>query len=306
MRGKCFEKQESNNMQRDKINKQGTTPAWMNRRTFLRVGGAVAGLGFGTGMYTWRVEPHWLEIVERPLPIRNLPESLAGCRLIQLSDLHIGPQVDDAYILNTFQRVKELSPDIIVYTGDFISYERDGFQRAARIFPHLPQGRLATLGILGNHDYGPRWSQLEVADRIADLAGDAGVRVLRNEVAGVQGLQVAGLDDLWAGQFQPETALSALDPAKASLVLSHNPDTVDKPGWDDYSGWILSGHTHGGQCKPPFLPAPLLPVRNRRYTAGEIPLSGGRRLYISRGVGHLIQVRFNARPEVTAFQLEQA
>jgi predicted MPP superfamily phosphohydrolase len=73
-----------------------------------------------------------------------------------------------------------------------------------------------------------------------------------------------------------------------------------------HDGWILSGHTHGGQCKPPFLTPPLLPVRNRRYTAGEFALDGGRRLYISRGVGHLRQVRFNVRPEVTVFELHSA
>ena len=66
---------------------------------------------------------------------------------------------------------------------------------------------------------------------------------------------------------------------------------------------MLSGHTHGGQCKAPFLPPPLLPVRNRRYTRGEFVVGGNRRLYISRGVGHTLQVRFNVRPEVTVFTL---
>ena len=61
-----------------------------------------------------------------------------------------------------------------------------------------------------------------------------------------------------------------------------------------------------GQCKPPFLPAPLLPVKNRRYSSGEIALEGNRRLYISRGVGHLLHVRFNVRPEVTVFRLVPA
>ena len=78
------------------------------------------------------------------------------------------------------------------------------------------------------------------------------------------------------------------------------------PGWLGYEGWILSGHTHGGQCKPPFLPPPLMPVRNRRYTSGESRSPGGRRLYISRGVGHTLRVRFNVRPEVTVFTLQRA
>jgi predicted MPP superfamily phosphohydrolase len=127
--------------------------------------------------------------------------------------------------------------------------------------------------------------------------------VLRNQILDVEGLQIAGFDDIWAKRFDPRPVVAALRAERPALALSHNPDTVDLPGWDGYHGWILSGHTHGGQCKPPFLPPPLLPVRNRRYTAGEFELSGGRRLYINRGVGHLTRVRFNVRPEVTVFEL---
>jgi hypothetical protein len=67
---------------------------------------------------------------------------------------------------------------------------------------------------------------------------------------------------------------------------------------------MLSGHTHGGQCKPPFLPPPLLPVRNKRYTSGEFDLGNGRSMYINRGLGYLRRVRFNARPEITAFRMK--
>ncbi len=208
--------------------------------------------------------------------------------------------------MHTFQRVKNLSPEIVVYTGDFTSYESDIFSHALRLFPELPLGSRATFGSLGNHDYGPLWGDPEVADRFVALATSAGVRILRNEVAEVDGLQVAGLDDLWAHRSEPVQVLAALDPRRASVVLSHNPDTADQPGWGEYSGWILAGHTHGGQCKPPFLPPPMLPVRNRRYTAGEFALSGGRRMYINRGVGHLLRVRFNVRPEVTLFHLDMA
>jgi predicted MPP superfamily phosphohydrolase len=49
-----------------------------------------------------------------------------------------------------------------------------------------------------------------------------------------------------------------------------------------------------------------LPVQNRNYIAGEFHLAAGRKMYISRGLGHLLQVRFNARPEITVFELERA
>ena len=275
----------------------------MTRRRFLQLSATGAGLAAGSGVYTWRLEPHWLEITERQLRIANLPANLLKCRLAQLSDLHIGPRVDDAYLRESFDRVKSLSPDIVVYTGDFTSYALDVFDHARRVFGYLPLGRLATVGILGNHDYGPNWAHPEVAGEIAKAAQDSGVRILRNQVADIQGLQIAGLDDLWAGQFDLTTTLAALEPGRATLVLSHNPDTADLPGWISYSSSILAGHTHGGQCKPPFLPPPLLPVKNRRYTSGEFDLGDGRWMYINRGIGHLMQVRFNVRPEITIFTL---
>jgi uncharacterized protein len=278
----------------------------ITRRQFLKAGGVLSGLGAGIGAYTWRWEPHWLEFAERRLPVACLPDRWKGARLVQLSDLHIGPRVDDSYLIRTFESVGRLSPEIVVYTGDFVSYEENTLAHARRMFAHLPLGSRATLAVLGNHDYGPVWAHPEVADAISALAAAAGVKVLRNETAEVGGLHIAGLDDLWANRFKPVTVLSGLDARRASLVLSHNPDTADQPGWGSYAGWILAGHTHGGQCKPPFLPPPLLPVRNHRYTSGEFLLTGRRRMYISRGVGHLLQVRFNVRPEVTIFHLDRA
>lgn len=257
-----------------------------------------------SGLYAWRIEPHWLEVTHRPLPLEGLPDALEGRALVQLSDLHVGAQVDDAFILDTFRIVTALAPDIVVFTGDFITYDGpEQFSQLRRLLAHTPRGGLGTFAILGNHDYGPGWSMLEVADRVTELLTGAQISVLRNEVGNMAGLQVAGVEDLWSGRFDLAAVLARLDPAAPSVVLCHNPDGVDEPGWGGYRGWILSGHTHGGQCRPPFLPPPLLPVKNRRYTAGEFLLSDRRALYVNRGVGHLARVRFNVRPEVTAFRL---
>ena len=205
---------------------------------------------------------------------------------MQLSDLHVGPRVDDDYVTGVFDRVRALAPDIVAFTGDFTENHRRMTAHARRVYSRAPLGRLATLGVFGNHDYGPGWRHPELAADLVPVLADCGIRVLRNEVVDVAGLDVVGLDDLWAKRFQPAAALAYRNAAKPALVLSHNPDTADEPGWLGYEGWILSGHTHGGQCKPPFLPPPVIPVRNKRYTSGEIDATGGRRLYISRGVGH--------------------
>jgi predicted MPP superfamily phosphohydrolase len=275
----------------------------VTRRDFIRFGTGALGAAGGTVFYTWRVEPHRLEVVRRQLDIRRLPASLSGRTLVQLSDIHVGPRVDDQYVLATFRRVAAMAPDIVVVTGDLLTYHPRIFDQVADLYRYFPRGRLATLAILGNHDYGMNWARAEVAERLVHTVADFGITVLRNGIANIDGLQIAGLDDLWSRRLDLDGTLAQLDKDRAALVLAHNPDTVDLPGWEDYEGWILAGHTHGGQCKPPFLPPPLLPVSNRRYTSGEFALSGNRHLYISRGVGHLLHVRFNVRPEVTAFQL---
>lgn len=276
-----------------------------------------------TGLYTWRWEPHWLEFTYPALPVRSLPAALEGRTIAHITDTHIGPEVEDGYVIESFGRTQEQSPDFVVFTGDWISYRDERqFDQLRGVLAHMPRGRLGTVGILGNHDYGRSWSMLDVADQVASIAREAGVTILRNQAATIGGLRFIGLDDLWSPRFDPAPVLARYRGAAAandttpsanmdgagnipSIVLCHNPDAADLPVWDSYQGWILAGHTHGGQCKPLFLPPPELPVKNRRYTAGEFSLSGNRRMYISRGVGHLLRVRFNARPEIPIFTLRR-
>ena len=267
---------------------------------------AAAACGTTTvGLYTWRVEPHWLEFTQSVLRIRGLPSELEGRTLVQISDLHIGPLVDDGYIIESFRRVREISPDFVLFTGDWITYRGPKqFEQLQRVLAYGPHGRLGTVGILGNHDYGFNWGMLDVAERVSAIARSVGVTLLRNQAAVVGGIQFVGIDDLWSPCFDPGEILKQKSRDASTLVRCHNPDAADKPVWDLYQGWILAGHTHGGQCKPPFLPPPLLPVKNRRYVAGEIELTGNRQMYISRGVGHLLRVRFNVRPEIPIFRLQ--
>jgi uncharacterized protein len=268
---------------------------------------SLAGFGALVGLYTWRVEPHWLEVTNPMLPVHGLPRELEGRTLAQISDLHIGPKVDDDYIIAAFRKVREFAPDFVAYTGDWITYRSSQqFEQLRRVLAHAPQGRLGTVGILGNHDYGFRWRMLEVAEQVTAIALHAGVTILRNEASTFAGLQFLGIDDLWSPCFDPARLLAHKGQDPSTIVLCHNPDAADRPVWGAYQGRILAGHTHGGQCKPPFLPPPLLPVVNKRYIAGEIPISDNRVLYISRGVGHLLRVRFNVRPEIPIFQLRRA
>lgn len=273
----------------------------ITRRQFLATTACAAAGTFG---YAWRVEPHWLELVERDLPIAGLPAELVNRTLMQISDVHVGPVVSSDYLIASLEYVSTLEPDIVVITGDFMScHGHEQIGETVRVLEHLKVPPLGCFAVLGNHDYSVGWANGAVADELIRRLSDMGIRTLRNEWLDVAGLQLVGLDDLWGPHFRPEQVLPRVDWNGPVLTLCHNPDAVDLPALTACRGWILSGHTHGGQCKPPFLPPPLLPVRNQRYTSGEFDLGDGRSLFINRGLGYLRRVRFNVRPEVTRFRL---
>lgn len=280
----------------------------MERRKFVKKGiVGIGSLALLSGLYTWQIEPFWLEFVKKKMPIANLSNSLIGKTVMQISDVHVGNRFDYQYIIDSFQQAKKLKPDFVVYTGDYVSYENEKqFKQLSEVLKYLVKGELGTVGILGNHDYGKNWSEQKVADRISQQLTSSGITVLANEQIEIEGLNFIGLDDYWGLNFKPKVVMENFDKTKANILLCHNPDVCDLDVWNGYNSWILSGHTHGGQCKPPFLNPPMLPVKNKKYSAGEIDLKDGRTLYINRALGHLWQVRFNVRPEITIFELEKA
>ena len=264
------------------------------------------GLGFIGGMYSWQVEPFWLEFVHKKMPIKNLPENLIGKTLIQISDIHVGNRFNYQYVIDSFSKAKAYNPDFVVYTGDFVDYETDEqFSQLKDVFKYAVKGKLGTAGILGNHDYGHDWQEQRIANNITSILEKAGVKILGNDEFNFNGLTIIGLDDFWGLNFDPKKIMDKHNAKNANLVLCHNPDVCDLDVWNNYKGWILAGHTHGGQVKPPFLKPPILPVKNKRYDAGEIDLNDGRILYINRALGNLHQVRFNVRPEITVFELSK-
>ena len=277
----------------------------ITRRRFLRVCAGVAVSGAGLLLYTFEVEPHWLELVRRPLAHHEPAVRPAGQdagphqrrarrrpRRRQLRPRHVRPRQGAlAGHRRLHRRLHQLS------AGHVRARRADVRECAARAPRDLRDSRESRLrawveparaGEAGWSIGSPRRE-----------SGSSGTKWARPGACRWRAPTSSGLH-----QFDLRRTLDGLDPARPAIVLSHNPDTVDLTGWDGYRGWIISGHTHGGQCKPPFLPPPILPVRNKRYTSGEFALSDDRRLYISRGVGHLRRVRFNVRPEVTVFALE--
>lgn len=241
------------------------------------------------------------------MPLRDLPAALEGKRLVHLSDLHVSQWISHDYLQHAVSQAAELKPDIAVITGDLMTaYGPEQVEPTVDILRNLRPDQCAVFAVPGNHDYGKFCAHGEHVSALHSAMQRQGMRLLRNETVTHEGLQIVGLDELLARRFRPIDALRTFDPSRNGIALTHNPDTVDFRGWTGFSGWVLAGHTHGGQCRLPYFGAPIVPIRNRRYTAGEVPLTKGRNLYVNRGLGYIYRVRFYCTPEITLFRLTNA
>jgi predicted MPP superfamily phosphohydrolase len=266
-------------------------------------------LGAGGVAYAKAIEPEWLEFTERECPLRNLTSSL---ELVHLSDIHASPDVPNSLIEKSLGSAIDARPDIVCITGDFVT-GKEGFD--ARWYASALRRLTAaapTFAVLGNHDGGP-WSKakggLPTTVEVRRILEQGGVRLLDNQCQIIRAksgaeIQVAGVGDLWAQEFEPFKAFSDAVSETPTIVLSHNPDTKTALGefrWE----LMLSGHTHGGQVVAPLLGFNPAPVEDRNYIAGMKPWRD-RWIHISRGVGNIGGVRFNCRPEITRIRLVPA
>jgi predicted MPP superfamily phosphohydrolase len=197
---------------------------------------------------------------------------------------------------------------VVALTGDFVHH---GF-RYVELIAHLVGELRASRGVfavLGNHDHAQRNAWLGRRTRLATELTRAleshGVRVLRNQAVtvgtGHSRLAIAGVDDLWSRQADVDQALADVPAGIPRIVLAHNPRTIECLG-THRCDVMLSGHTHGGQVTLPRAGSPMLPPGMRRYRAGLYECQG-RYLYVSKGVGCGLRVRYRTRPEVAVLRL---
>ncbi len=253
-----------------------------------------------------------LQITRLEVPLRRLPPRFDGLRVVQISDFHYDPYIDNRVITAAVQAANALHPDLVVLTGDFVTqgpfsgrYDRRAARNAepcSQILSRL-RSRLGIFAVLGNHDY------YTDPDTVAEILRGHSFRVLRNEAFALEQegarLWIAGINDAVAGADDVGLALQRIPPAEAVVLLAHEPDFAD---WVPHGrvDLQLSGHSHGGQIVLPIIGPPYLPPLARKYPWGLRRL-GPLTLYTNRGLGTItLPVRVNCPPELTLFTLKSS
>jgi len=242
-----------------------------------------------------------IEISEFRVPMPGLGRELDGLRIVHLTDIHHGLYFPAEALVAAVELANSLEPDVVALTGDYVSYSRNFAHSAAELLGGLRASR-GVFAVLGNHDFRVG------AELVTRALRRSGIEVLRNRHtylrAGAAELFLAGVDDLWFNSNLPR-ALRSIPRGRPVVLLSHNPRIVAAAA--HYSvDLVLSGHTHGGQVRLPFLErmrAGAAARPRRRFHTGWDAL-GRTRIYISRGLGTIVvPLRVACPPEMPLLTL---
>ena len=255
----------------------------------------------GYGCYQARRTPAVRQV---DVPIANLPNALVGLRIVQISDLHVGPTIKAPFVERVVARVNELQPDLIVFTGDLA----DGtVERLATHTASLAE-LTAPLGLYfctGNHEY---YSGVEGwTEQARRLGFDVLINEGRQIDCGGGRIALAGATDFSAGELVPDhasdpaKALAASDGADVRILLAHQPRSIEAASQANCH-LQLSGHTHGGQ----FVPWKYVVSLQQPYVAG-LHKFRDTWIYIHRGTGYWgPPLRLGVPSEIAVLTLSRA
>ena len=277
----------------------------VTRRTFLKAGALAVG---GLALYAGEIERHLIDVHQVEIRLANLPEAFRGFRIAHMADFHYGEYSEPTFLRSVVRRVNALRPDMIALTGDFVS-AGPMMRRISIDFAYHCADLLARLecpqrfAVMGNHD-----ALVSRAD-VTDALTSRDIPVLHNDATPIEKdgarFWLAGVADITVGTDAdlsaaiPRGRMAASEPL---ILMAHEPDYADHVVGSGVD-LMLSGHTHGGQVRIPFMPPVNLPPMGRKYVEGHFSLKD-LQLYVTRGIGTVgVPFRFRCPPEITLITL---
>lgn len=244
------------------------------------------------------------KIFRQKIEFKTLPKSLHGLRIVQLSDLHVGPTIKGDYVQKVVDQVNTLDPDLILFTGDMVDGSVEHLANDVEPLRGL-RARFGKFFVTGNHEY---YSGVEFWEqKVADL----GLIHLKNEhrILEIRGesLAIAGVTDLSAHRIlkshrsDPKQAVAGIPASMPTIMLAHQPGSAEQAEGLQID-LMLCGHTHGGQ----YMPFHLAVGKAHQYIAG-LYQHGDMQVYVNQGTGYWgPPLRLGIPSEITLFELGSA
>lgn len=262
-----------------------------------------------------------IEITKYIVKNKKIPKEFDGYNIVQISDLHSKLFGKDNQKL--IQKIKLLSPDIVVVTGDLIDGENNNYNVALDFMEEISK-LYKVYYIIGNHEQKAlikkyKKEYKEYFNRLHQMnfvnLDNKKVEILKgNKSINLYGLTVPYscykylFDNKNTTNIEKDFLIEKLgyiDKKQFNILLSHNPSY-----FDEYEKWgadlILCGHVHGGIIRIPFIGGLLSPDRKffPKYDLGEY-INDNSTMIVSKGLGgSKILIRVNCKPEIVSIKLK--
>ena len=292
----------------------------ISRSAFLSWLGLAAGSTlFGTFMYGFSNKYNY-SVRRHRLSYNNLPSAFKGLRILQISDIHSGSFTDPVAVKKGVDRIMQLNPDIILFTGDLVNDRAVEMEPYQEIFAQL-KAPLGVYSVLGNHDYGDyyQWESMAAKEKnlsdLIEVHAAMGWRLLMNEHVvlerGGQQIALIGIENWGAKANFPKygslpRAYKGAEQYPFKILMSHDPSHWDaevRPSYPDID-LMVSGHTHGMQFGvelPGFRWSPVQYIYKQWAGLYE---ADRQKLYVNRGFGFIgYPGRVGIMPEITILEL---
>ncbi len=280
----------------------------IDRRKFIRL--AVAASVTALAADCAIIEPNRPRVVRREIALSRWPSRLDGFTIALLSDFHYDPYFSAHPLHSAIGMVNDLRPDLIALTGDFVStpllHSNDrkaalAAEPCADLIGKM-NARHGLWAVMGNHDY------FTDQDHVIAALQAQGIQVLSNRSVPIESdgarFWLGGLNDILSRTADIRATLQPVPTGDATILLVHEPDYAARVAAFPVD-LQLSGHSHGGQVRVPFVPPLFLPELGRKYIWGQYKI-GQLTLYTNPGLGTVnLPIRLNCPPEITLLTLRQ-
>jgi len=260
-----------------------------------------------TLVYAFTIEPYRLEMHEHTITTnKDITENYNGLKIVHFSDLHYGSTIMKSELKKVVDKINSLEPDIIVFTGDLVertyTLKSDEVKLLTEELKRL-EANLGKYSVIGNHD--------ETNKYFEQIMNDSDFIYLKNDYDLIYNqdnnpILIYGTDDLTIGKPNMEK----LDDEKIKdinyrIILTHEPDYIYEFIYKYDCDLILSGHSHNGQVRLPFIKPIALPYGSRKLYKPYYNING-KDIYISNGIGtSTLKIRFNSVPSINLYRLKK-
>lgn len=251
-------------------------------------------------IYSRYIATTGIQIKEYSVINNKIPESFKGFKVVHFSDLKYGSTTDQKYLKKLVNKINELNPDIIIFTGDLVSSNyklTDNDKKSIIENLNKLDPKIDIYSIRGDNDINETYNSIITQTKIIEINNLNKLIYYKGDTP----IMLIGLDDSINGNQSLDMAFNYEENNYYKILITHEPDTYEKIK-DKNIDLFLAGHSLNGQVRLPFIGSIYTPTGAKKYYDAKYKIDNTE-IYISNGLGtSKIPYRLNNRPSINLYR----